>query len=202
MKHFLLTFPIIFTWFIVSFVILGTSFVLHSKISETKKINVLVKSVFSKAYSPDGIYAAAPPAIGDVVTAISSGDARAVLLDRFLSKHKSPMSGLGTHFVEVADKYGLDYRLLPAVAFQESNLGKKIPKGSHNAWGWAIYTGKNSGATFENWKEAIEKVGRGLKRDYLDQGLKTPRQIMTKYTPNSNGSWADGVEFAMAEIEN
>ncbi|MCL5411337.1 MAG: hypothetical protein M1150_01160 [Patescibacteria group bacterium] len=201
MKRLLLTFSIIFSWFLISFSTLSVSYYFYQKASETKELNSLVKSFISGTHNTYRIYSAAPPSIGDIVTAINSGDARPVLVDRFLKAYGSPMQGLGKTFVEVADKNGLDYRLIPAIAFQESNLGKKIPKGSYNAWGWAIYTGKNSGANFGSWEEAIEKIGQGIKKDYIDKGLKTSKQIMSKYTPNSSGSWAEGVEFAMAEIE-
>ena len=86
-----------------------------------------------------------------------------------------------------------------AIAFQESTLGKKMPKNSHNAWGWAIYTGTNSGAKFHDWKFAIETVAKGLKTDYIDRGLNTPEAIMTRYT-DSDGSWAFGVNFAIEEM--
>lgn len=110
------------------------------------------------------------------------------------------MQGLGDYFVKIADQYGLDWRLVPAIAQKESGMGKAIPKGSYNAWGWAIFTGKNSGAEFDNWQHGIETVTRGLKNSYLNQGLDTPEKIMTKYTPSSDGSWAADVRFTMDQI--
>jgi len=133
-------------------------------------------------------------------TELKTDDARPVIVNNFLSKHSSPMSGLGGTFILVADKYGIDWRLLPAIAFQESNLGKKVPRGSHNAFGWAVFTGENSGVSFVSWEEAIETVASGIKERYVSQGLTTPEAIMTKYTPNNNGSWAFGVRFAMQEM--
>ncbi len=135
-----------------------------------------------------------------VLAAVGKGDTRPVIVDNFLAKHRSPMSGLGTVFVSAADKYGLDYRLLPAIAFQESTLGKNIPRNSHNAWGWAIYTGAQSGAAFRDWSQAIETVAKGLKFDYIDRGLHTPETIMTRYADSPDGSWAFGVSFAMDEM--
>ena len=135
-----------------------------------------------------------------VLAAVGKGDSRPVIVDNFLAKHRSPMSGLGTVFVTTADKYELDYRLLPAIAFQESTLGKNIPRNSHNAWGWAIYTGAQSGAKFKDWPQAIETVDKGLKFDYIDRGLYTPEAIMTRYAESPDGSWAFGVSFAMDEM--
>lgn len=142
-----------------------------------------------------------PPLLGATRQEITSGDARPHLIEKFLRQYKSPISGHGAYFVEMADKYGVDWKLVAAIAFQESNLGKRIPSGSFNAWGWAVYTGQNSGAAFDSWPHAIETVTRGIARDYYGRGLKTPEQIMTRYTPNSNGSWAEAINFAMEEIE-
>lgn len=103
--------------------------------------------------------------------------------------------------VTAADKYDLDYRLLPAIAMKESGLGKVIPKNSYNAWGWAIFTGKNSGAAFSGWEEAVDTVARGIKKNYVDKGLTSPEAIMAKYTPSSDGSWAADVIFTMNQIE-
>jgi hypothetical protein len=135
-----------------------------------------------------------------IASSIERNDGRSVIVDNFLSRHRSPMQGMGSTFVFVADKYGIDWKLLPAIAFQESNLGKKIPKNSYNAWGWAVYTGANSGAAFDSWESAIETVARGIKEKYITQGLTTPEAIMTKYTPSSDGSWAYAVRFAMEEM--
>jgi len=146
--------------------------------------------------SPIDNYAAQAKPNVKVLAAVGKGDGRSVIIDNFLAKHNSPMTGLGQVFVQAADQYGLDYRLLPAIAFQESTLGKRMPKNSHNAWGWAIYTGETSGAKFRNWEHAIFTVAKGLKTDYIDRGLRTTEAIMTRYS-DSEGEWAFGVNFAM-----
>lgn len=128
----------------------------------------------------------------------SHSDARSVIVENFFSDYKSPLSEFAQTFITVADRYQLDYRLLPAISMQESNGGKVMPKESFNPFGYGVYGGKV--LRFANFEEAIEKVGRGLKADYFDQGLKTPSEIMPKYTPPSNGSWAEGVLTFMEEL--
>jgi hypothetical protein len=150
--------------------------------------------------SPIDHYYASSQDRGNTLAALGKADSRPVIVDNFLAQNKSPMRGLGNVFVKVADQYNIDYRLLPAIAFQESTLGKRIPRNSHNAFGWAIYTGANSGAKFNDWQHAIETVARGLKTNYIDQGLNTTEAIMTRYTPDSDGSWAFGVNFAIQEM--
>lgn len=133
------------------------------------------------------------------VVEINKIDARSLIIKNFFLSYKSPLADHADVFVDVADKYKLDYRLLPAIAMQESNGGKIMPKESYNPFGYGIY-GKTV-LRFPGFPEAIERVGRGIKTDYYDQGLKTPEQIMPKYTPPSKGSWANGVSTFMEELK-
>jgi len=59
-------------------------------------------------------------------------DARSIIIKNYLDKANSPLSPYSEMVVEVSDKYGLDYRLLPAIAQKESGLCRRIPEGSHN----------------------------------------------------------------------
>lgn len=132
-----------------------------------------------------------------------SRDARAALLKKFLTKYNSPLAPLSDYIVLQSDKYGVDYRLIPAIAMQESTGCKFIPDNSYNCWGYGIY-GDNV-LRFQNYEEGIERVIRGLKNDYYDHGLDTPQEIMHKYTPPSvklGGPWASGVEYFFDQIEN
>lgn len=158
-------------------------------------------SVLAATDGPYSLFTAQPPVLGNIAQEFFTGDARPLLVEKFLRKYNSPMQGNGELIVELADRYGIDWKLVPAIAFQESSLGKVMPKGSFNAWGWAIYTGKNSGAAFDSWAHAIETVTRGLANDYYKRELKTPLQIQSRYTPQSNGSWAEAVQFAMDDLE-
>lgn len=150
--------------------------------------------------SPIDTYSQTGNTVVKVVSDVITNDARPVIVDNFLAKNHSPMAGMGETFVFVADRYSIDWRLLPAIAFQESNLGKKIPKDSYNAFGWAVFSGKNSGVKFTSWEQAIEIVAKGIKERYINNGLTTPEAIMTRYTPNDDGTWVFAVETAMAEM--
>lgn len=147
------------------------------------------------------LYAAVPGSKSSVSDKVEFSDARSKIIENFFKKYKSPLANQGETFVKAADTYNLDYRLLPAIAMQESNGGKKIIEGSKNPFGYGIY-GKLV-LKFSSWEEAIERVSRALKQDYLDRGLKTPVQIMAKYTPPSlekGGVWAKGVNSFMEEL--
>ena len=112
--------------------------------------------------------------------------------------YNSPLEQFAPDIVRTADKYGLDYRLLSSIAMQESNLCKKIIKDSYNCWGFGIYGTKVT--RFQSYPEAIETVSKTLAKEYKNKGFETPEQIMKKYTPSSNGSWARGVNHFMNQL--
>lgn len=137
--------------------------------------------------------------VGEMVAA--GQDARPLLVTKFLERHNSPLTPhdyFGQFFVDLADTYEFDFRLLPSIAMQESNLCKKIPEGSHNCLGLGIHERGTWG--FDSFEANFEAAAKILKRDYIERGLTTPEQIMRKYTPSSNGSWASSVNQWMAEM--
>lgn len=142
--------------------------------------------------------------VAGVETVIESDDAREIILANFLERHHSPMqpySYFAQRLVEIADAYGIDFRLLPAISMQESNLCRNTnPDAPHNCFGWGIH--KNGTLDFESYDESFEAVASGLKSKYIEErGLVTPAQIMTRYNKTSpNGAWAAGVNQFMAEM--
>ncbi|OGK19635.1 hypothetical protein A2866_06730 [Candidatus Roizmanbacteria bacterium RIFCSPHIGHO2_01_FULL_39_8] len=141
----------------------------------------------------------APFSITTIGTEVNTSDARVANLKVFFRKYGSPLYDYSELIVNVSDSYGFDYRLLPAIAMQESSLCKFIPPESHNCWGWGIY-GDNV-IRFTGYEDAIETVALGLKNEYLDKGLITASLIMEKYTPSSKGSWAYGVNTFLKALE-
>ena len=110
------------------------------------------------------------------------------------NRRNAPLADYSEKFVEVANKYNLDYRLLPAIATVESGGGKSNFR-SYNAWGWG-----NKG--FTSFEEGIEVVGRGLKTGYIDKGRDTVEEIAPVYCPPNYKNWARSVNQFMLEIEN
>lgn len=81
---------------------------------------------------------------------------KADAIDSFFKDRSMPMAGTGMTFVLVAEKYGLDYRLLPAIAVRESSGGKAAC--GHNPFGWGSCKMHN----FDSYEDAIESLGRNL----------------------------------------
>ncbi len=192
----LFTLPFLFFGLAV-FVLLGSSFYLLSNPQLTKDLKDRIER------PAQAIFNAQPPVLGTSDARILGADGRAAIIQQYLAYHRSPLASHAQKLVDEAEKHGLDWRLTTAICMQESNCGKSIPVGSHNAWGWAIHSTYTK--HFETWDKAIETVTQGLKTDYIDRGLITPQQIMTRYCPLSiakGGSWAKAVEYFMWELEN
>jgi len=192
------------TTLVVSFLILTPVVLVASIISlisinptATNKVNTKASTPVSKIGA--SVYASLPSSIPSISGKITIGDARPEIVKQYLAEFNSPLTTYSDEIIQMADRYGVDFRLIPAIAQQESNLCHIIPPGSFNCWGWGITSVSSLG--FNSYNEAIETVTKGLKNDYIDQGLTTPKEIMTKYTPSSNVSWARGVTEFMSEMQ-
>jgi hypothetical protein len=82
-------------------------------------------------------------------------DNRAEKIDTYFAERGMPLEGYGEEFVKIADKYGLDWRLLPAISVRESSGGKHLL--NNNPFGWG-----SCKIPFANFDEAIEVVGMNL----------------------------------------
>lgn len=145
------------------------------------------------------VYASLPKEFPTVLGVATASDARVELVRQYLERYNSPLVNYSSFIVEKADEYGIDFKLIPAIAQQESNLCKVIPPDTFNCWGWGIHSKGTLG--FNSYEEAIETVTLGLKKEYIDKGYVTPEEIMGKYTPLSDGSWAEGVNQFIEKME-
>lgn len=143
-------------------------------------------------------YQALPENIKEVTTKTTVQDGRVGALERFFASYDSPLEPYAQLIVDKADEYGMDYRLVPAIAMKESTLCHKIIKNTHNCWGYGIYGDKVT--YFDDYEQAITTVSKGLGERYIGIGLTDPYEIMTKYNPVSTGSWAETVSFVMEKI--
>lgn len=182
------------SFFFLTPLVLILSFLLLAFISSQKSTPALS---FGKA--PKVAYAAIQGARGTMSIKINGKDARIAAVENFFSYYKSALTPYAKDVVAAADKYDLDYRLIPAIAMQESTACKHIVKNSNNCWGYGIYGKKVT--RFKNYKEGIEIVTKALATRYKAAGLETPEQIMSKYNPVSTGTWAVGVANYMARLQ-
>jgi hypothetical protein len=151
------------------------------------------------AYSSQVAFAALPGAENVTEDTVLQKDSRIEILQQFFKKYGSALEPYAQDIITAADRYGLDFRLIPAIAMQESNLCKKAPVGSFNCWGFGIYGGKVT--KFDNYSEAIDTVSKTLAMDYKGNGLNTTEEIMARYTPSNKGDWAKSVNYFMEQLQ-
>lgn len=190
----------VFCWFPLTLALLAVN--LSLLISLTKKAqathavrNVPPLTIAISSYGTEQVLGAS----------IKAGDARALLLEHFLSSYDAPLADFANYILDRADYYNIDFRLVPAIAMCESGGGKRIPtKDSYNAWGISVETGQLTGAKFPNWMYAIDWVSRYLREKYFARGITELTDIGAIYAPPSvaNGnSWATCVQHFMDQIQ-
>lgn len=103
-----------------------------------------------------------------------------------LESLRCPIINQSDYFVEVAERYDLDYRLLPSIAIMESSCGKHYIRNTNNFLGWG--SGK---IKFRDQKECIESVAKYISKNYP----KGTKAILKKFNPRPE--YAVGVESVM-----
>lgn len=91
----------------------------------------------------------------EVISAPKVVDTRAARINSYFGTWDLPLAHHGAFMVEMADKYNLDWRLIPAIAMRESTGGKFACY--NNPFGWGSCKIK-----FDSFEEAIETLARNL----------------------------------------
>lgn len=136
----------------------------------------------------------ASPKPTPTVVIVNQTDLRVKALERMFEKHNSPLAPYAQDYIDVADKYGVDWKLLPAISGLESSFGIHQLSGSYNSYGWGggrIY--------FRSVEEGIETVLSGLKNRYIARGATTVEAIAPIYSESP--TWAPRIRHFMNEID-
>mgnify|MGYP001575820027 FL=1 len=128
-----------------------------------------------------------------------ANDEKIRILKSFLEANNSPLSSSAKTFVDEAERYDIDWRMIAAISGVESSFGLAIPANSYNAWGWGVY-GDNV-IRFASWDDGIATISQGIRERYMNQrGARNTYEIGATYA--SSPTWAQRVEFYMEKIEN
>ena len=165
-----------------------------------KSVVGIDNNTFDIEYKQDVEYISTTPqdeTILDSAVSISTEDViknqKIQNIKNFLEKRNSPLAQYAQEFVEASIYWNIDYRLVASISIVESG-GGKVNFRPYNAWGWGKYG-------FENWKDGIWSVSKGLATGYISKGLDTPLEIAKVYCPPSYTSWSRKVSSLMKEIE-
>lgn len=180
-----------FVWLLLTPIVLGSSaFLLLTNSAKINKAISATRSIVAQGTQAN--------LLNGQVLGIQVDDLRPLLISKTLQN--TTLEPYSDYMVETADKYGIDYRLIPSIAMKESGGGNKAPKNTFNAWGF-----ENGKTKFDSWENAIDVVGKTLKTRYIDKGLTTPQQIMPIYAPpavEAGGGWAKDVSYFQDKIKN
>ncbi len=124
---------------------------------------------------------------------VAKEDDRAEKLAAYFAVKNSPFVNVASDFITVADKYDIDWTLLPAITGVESSFGLHVPAFSYNPYGW-----NNGHYHFQNWVDAANEVALGLRTRYAPTGVITAARIGKMYA--ANPTWASRVYKYQQEI--
>lgn len=155
-------------------------------------------SFLTQASDQQVAYAALPSNQNVLGVSIETSDNRIYALQTFLSKYHSPLAPYASLIIDKADEYGIDYRLLPAIAMQETTLCKKtLPQAHYNCWGYGIWGKKVT--SFASYDEAIDTISHYF-ANRRERGIESLSEIGTIYNPGNTNHWKENVADFMTQI--
>jgi hypothetical protein len=118
-------------------------------------------------------------------------DPRIGRLERFFDLYRCPAPYYVKEYLSAADRYGVDYRLLPAVSVRETLCG--VEGWRNNRWGY--HPGVQA---FSSVEAGIDFVTRQLAENPFYKGKTLPDKLFT-YNPRQ--TYPDEVQWIMRQIE-
>ena len=116
---------------------------------------------------------------------------RHLRLEQFFVHYNCPAPRHVTEYLLAADRYGLDYRLLPAISMRETHCG--LEETGNNRWGY--HPGRQ---TFLSIEEGIDYVARQLAENPTYKG----KTLLDKlFTYNPRQAYPGEVTRIMRQIE-
>lgn len=170
-----------------------TSLLLYSNITHQQVLGIAT----TKQAAPIA-YAALPTSENVFAASATFSDKRVDNVHDFLSLYHSPLAPYAGLFVNKADQYNIDFRLLPAIAMQETTLCKKtLAIAPYNCWGWGIWGKHASG--FSSYADAINTISSYFSKK-KESGIKSLDAIGAIYNPGNHSNWKENVANFMSEM--
>lgn len=172
--------------------IISNSFkVITSAAKSSTAITILVAIMITSLWAHTTQAEAPLPALaatGEVQETLVDGltvAERAAKIDAFyIAKGDLPLAGHGLAFVQAADKYNIDWRLVPAMGLIESTGGKfACKKATYSAFGWG-----SCKINFSSYEESIDVISKNLGGHNPNTAKyyagKTTKEIIDVYNPD------------------
>jgi hypothetical protein len=164
----------------------------NSAIAATTETQPALQNYYSPA-SPQQ-WSSIDIAIKEAITrkAREKAQARYASLESYLSRYGSPLAPYAKDFVDAGDKYGVDYRVVVAIAGREQTFGVAWPGSSNNFWGYGGYH-------WPSVSTAIWEYTRMLSQEYPGLSHGDIYGSASRYAASS--SWAAGVAEFYGELQ-
>lgn len=125
----------------------------------------------------------------------------------------SGLAPYAEYFVECEEEYGVNALVLCALAALESGWGRHKGGNGTNITGYAVYSSKHNGKTFNGGiRDNLMSTARLLKEHYLTKGGKSYnglslRAVNTRYCLNESGTatdynWSKSIESIASKLSN
>jgi len=136
--------------------------------------------------------AADAPDVRPIFIVVSKPDPRVPRLEKFFEIYHCPAPRHTSEYLRTADRYGLDYRLLPAISIRETLCGVTA-KQPNNHWGY--HPGRQS---FPSIEVGLKVLGQRLAQNPLYKGKTLQAKL---FTYNPLPAYPDEIERIMRQIE-
>lgn len=169
--------------------------VIHREIKQPEPMyDILPTMTPTPTPTPEAVAAASSAA----VLALPSSGNRAEMIRKYLSGHV--LEPYSAELIATADRYGLDWRLLPVVSTYESSRGDHAT--NFNAWG--LKDGNGHVIAFNSWEEGMDAVANeftnGRYLSGLDLGNKLCRWESGKLCSSGGAEYRDKIFYSMGSI--
>lgn len=134
------------------------------------------------------------------VVAQEKEDKRIEALEKAFAQINSPLEEKSAFLVNLADKHGLDYRLIPAISFVESSGCKNYPAAANNCFGYG-----NPLWEFDSIEAGARQVVLSLTKSPRYQAYRDdPENLGTLasiYCPVNQAHWVEVVNYFYELVE-
>jgi hypothetical protein len=122
-------------------------------------------------------------------------NARVAAAENILNRYGSPMAGYGNIIVQKADECGGDYKILLAIAGNESGFGK-IPYKLYNPYGYL------DGIQYSGWEESLSYLSCVISQRFIDPCGGDIVCIESKYggSDTAHEKWIWNINFFIKQI--
>lgn len=168
-----------------------------NKVQLTTIISILTLLLSIQSLSSPGLNTSEQKDQKEDIKEVKRIDKKAKILAKYLEEYNSPLQYHAQDFLDAANQYDLDWKLLPSIAGVESTFGKRIP-GGYNAYGWGVY-GTNR-IYFKSWRDGMFTVAKGLRENYVNRGYNDPYEMNRIYA--ASPTWGVRVSYFMNDLDN